>query len=152
MRRTGNRGVCLVVSLALSGVTTVGADASTEVVNGCIKVQKGAGKTYHGHYLDKSCTVKASAEEVGLGGKANKYELGIGAKWSAKGNVRKHGVAVQHLEATTPGRRRRPNDDHRLQRRHLVVHLGAVIELVVVAAGGREEELDAVPNRGGRHR
>jgi hypothetical protein len=95
-RRIRIVGLWVVVAFALGAVITTGAQASTEIVNGCIKVEKGANRSYHGHYLDKRCTVEATAEEIDLGGKANKYELGVGAKWSSKGQ---RGQALKLLSA-----------------------------------------------------
>ncbi|HTY98147.1 MAG TPA: hypothetical protein VMB91_13970 [Solirubrobacteraceae bacterium] len=78
-------GLCLVAALSLGALSAAGAQASAEITARCFKTAKGANHSYHGHYLNKTCTEEASAEEIGLGGKSNKYEFGFGETWSAKG-------------------------------------------------------------------
>jgi hypothetical protein len=98
-RRIRIVGLCLVVGFALSAVIAAGAQASTEIVSSpvCVKASKGH-LGYKGHYLDKHCTVKASEEEINLGGELNKYELDPGPGWVAKGKAVK-GKAVKILLA-----------------------------------------------------
>ncbi len=92
--RTRITGLCLIVASALSAAIAAGAQASTEIVSSptCVKAVK-VNKGYSGHYLDKHCTVEASAEEIALGGKADKYELDPGPSWTAKGKAPKHKAA-----------------------------------------------------------
>ena len=99
-RRIRIVGLCLIVALALSAVIAANANASTEMVVGCLKIEKGSNNAYHGHYLNKTCTEAATPEEIGLGGKQNKYELGAGAKWKAKGAKGKEIklVSAQHKQ------------------------------------------------------
>ncbi len=86
-------------AFALSAVIAAGAQASTEIVSSpvCVKAAR-VGKVYKGHYLDKHCTEPATPEEIGLGGKLNKYELDPGPGWVAKGKAVKH-EAVKLLSA-----------------------------------------------------
>lgn len=98
-RRIGIAGLCLVAAFVLSGIVAAGAQASAEIVSSpvCVKAVKVA-KGYKGHYLDKHCTVKASEEEIDLGGVENKYELDPGPAWVGKGKAVKH-LAVKLLSA-----------------------------------------------------
>jgi len=82
MRHIRIVGLCLTMALLLGAVVSVGARASTEFVS-CVKTEK-VGKFFKGHYDNGTCTEKASEEEVNKGGNRNKYELDVGAKWSAK--------------------------------------------------------------------
>ena len=84
-RRSGIAGPCIVVAVALSAVIAVTAQASPEIVS-CYKTVKVEG-VYKGHYKNKTCTEKASEEEVDLGGRANKYEFDAGEKWTVKGKT-----------------------------------------------------------------
>lgn len=96
VRRTWIVGLCLIVALAVSALIAAGAEASTEIVSSpvCVKANKsGSGKNYSGHYIDKRCTIKASEEEIALGGKLNKYELDPGPTWKGKGHAVKHVTA-----------------------------------------------------------
>ncbi len=53
-----------------------GAQAAPELGR-CVNAPK-AGTLYTGHYVDKTCNTKASAQEISSGGKANKYEWEAG--------------------------------------------------------------------------
>ena len=89
-------GLCVIVAFALSAVIAAAAQASTEIVSSpvCVKATK-VGKVYKGHYLDKHCTEIAREEEIGFGGKQNKYELDPGPGWKAKGKTVKRGKALK---------------------------------------------------------
>jgi hypothetical protein len=72
-------GLCLIVTFALGAIISEGAQASTEIAI-CTKVEKSPDKLYHGHYLDKKCTVASGTNE-------GKYEYDVGARFSEKGNA-----------------------------------------------------------------
>ncbi len=72
-RRIRIVGLCLMVAFALSAVAVASAQASVQIGQ-CVKTVKG-GKGYKGHFKNKDCTEAASPEEIGIGGKANKYNF-----------------------------------------------------------------------------
>ncbi len=88
-RRIRIVGLCLMVAFALSAVAVASAQASVEIGQ-CVKTVKGA-KGYKGHFKNKQCTEKASPEEIGIGGKANKYNFEPGGApnpaFTAKGKA-----------------------------------------------------------------
>ena len=97
-RRIRIVGLCLLVAFALSAVAVASAQASVEIGQ-CVKQVKGA-KGYKGHFKNKQCTEKATPEEIGLGGKANKYNFEPGGApnpaFTAKGKEVK--LTVGELE------------------------------------------------------
>src|SRR4051812_24152320 len=99
-RRIRIVGLCLVAVLALCAVASSGAQASTELGR-CIKKSKTA-TGFKGHNTDKECLVEASPEEVGKGGKANKYEWEAGpggnSEFTSKGNSPT--IATEQFEIT----------------------------------------------------
>jgi len=86
-RRIRIVGLCLIAVFALSAMVAASASASVEFGQ-CVKQAKGP-KGFQGHYQDKACTKAAPPEEIGLGGKLNKYEWvpggGKNSAFSAKG-------------------------------------------------------------------
>ncbi len=86
-RRIRIVGLCLLAVFALSAAVAASAQATVEIGK-CKKVMKGA-KGFHGRYVGKKCAPglappngtgeEATPEEIGGGGKANKYEWEPGA-------------------------------------------------------------------------
>jgi hypothetical protein len=95
-------GLSLVAAFALSALVAVDAEASTEFASSCYKAKK-VGKFYTGHYMNKTCTEKASEEEITKGGKANKYEYGPAGSWAAKGTAVKIGSAAGEISCPKGG-------------------------------------------------
>jgi hypothetical protein len=84
-RRIKIVGLCLLAAFALSAVVAVASAQATVEIGKCVKTVKGP-KGFKGRYVGKDCKPglppegeEASSEEIGLGGKNNKYEWEAGA-------------------------------------------------------------------------
>ncbi|HUH80330.1 MAG TPA: hypothetical protein VLZ06_03290 [Solirubrobacteraceae bacterium] len=109
-RRIRIVGVCLLAAFALStAVLTTSASASLEFGQ-CKKLLKGANNRYHGRWKNKDCVKRevvegeevkgeASPEEIGLGGKENKWEFVPGPAGNSTYSAKGHTVIITLPEA-----------------------------------------------------
>jgi len=108
MKRMRILGLALVAVFALAAVAASGASAAPAWYE-CAKLAKVEGK-YTGKFMDKLCTVNATAEQIAEG-KKNKYELqpgiGKGKPFKVKG-----GAATLHVIIPATGKGAFPGGAH----------------------------------------